>query len=69
VPFPVTPKTLDIAAEKKKKKKKKKLCKLQRSSQIHEQELRGLDVEFEELVPHLKHDQLPLDSEFLRFEL
>lgn len=57
MPFPVTPKTLDIAAE----KKKKKLSKLQRSSQIHEQELRGLDVELEELVPHLKRDQLPLD--------
>jgi hypothetical protein len=60
VPFPVTPKTLDIAAEKKKKKKKNP-SKLQRSSQIHEQELRGLDVELEELVPHLKRDQLPLD--------
>jgi hypothetical protein len=60
VPFPVTPKTLDIVAGKK-KKKKKKLSKLQRSSQIHEQELRGLDVELEELVPHLKRDQLPLN--------
>ncbi len=63
MPFPVTPKTLDIAAakKKKKKKKKKKLSKLQRSSQIHEQELRILDEELEELVPHLKRDQLPLD--------
>jgi hypothetical protein len=62
VPFPVTPETLDIGAEKKKKKnKKKRLSKLQRSSQIHEQELRGLDVELEEVVPHLKRDQLPLD--------
>ncbi len=60
MPFPVTPKTLDIVAGKK-KKKKKKLSKLQRSSQIHEQELRGLDVELEELVPHLKRDQLPLN--------
>ncbi len=59
MPFPVTPKTVDIAAEK--KKKKKKLSKLQRSSQIHEQQLRGLDIELEELVPHLKRDQLPLD--------
>jgi hypothetical protein len=60
VPFPVTPKTLDIVAGKK-KKKKKKLSKLQRSSQIHEQEPRGLDIELEELVPHLKRDQLPLN--------